>query len=408
MTVQSLFKQRSTIYMKQLSRYMKYVLNDHFVLALLLLLGAAGFGYSNYIQTVQTGEFIPRLVLLILMTGAISIGNISTLLQQADRAFLLPLESELYPILKKAVWKSMMILALPLAFVSIAAMPLLASTMATVQLDMWPIFVATTIMLKIMDLNIEFMTYFVNDSTKRTTFQYLAKCIMIIGLASSLFINLLIGFVFSILVALLSLLLIRLNKQQHKSLQWDYVISREENRQQAIYRFINLFTEVSFIESHPKRLKVLDKLIALQSSRNKEIHYYYIVRTFYRNPSFSGLVIRLTLIGMLFFSFDTAPGLDLVIGLLFLYLIGFQLIPIYQQFKQNFYFQLYPIEETGKIKSIQRLITEVLAAVLLLFIGVSLFKSLFSSGLILIGGSLFIGLFTRLYLPKRLYRMEQY
>ena len=94
MTVISLFKQRTRIYQKQLSRYMKYVLNDHFVLAVLLLLGAGGFGYSNYVQTVSNGAILPRVILVIVMILVLSAGRITTLMQSADIVFLLPLEAE--------------------------------------------------------------------------------------------------------------------------------------------------------------------------------------------------------------------------------------------------------------------------------------------------------------------------
>lgn len=407
MTIQSLFKQRSSIHFKQLSRYMKYVLNDHFVLALLLILGAAGFGYSNYVQTIEQGAILPRLILLILMVGVVAGGTITTLMQQADIAFLLPLESEVIPVLKKGILKSLLVLAFPVAFVSAAAMPLLVATQG-ISFNVWPLFLVTSVLFKYIDLNFQFMSFFQSDVVKRGLYTHAGKMISLLGFTLSIFVELSIGLIFSLTIILIQFIYSKKMNQASNRLQWNDVIAKEENRQQKLYRFINLFTEVSFVESHPRRLKWLDKIIEFQSGKFPQPHYFYILRSFYRNPSYSGLVSRLVLIGVLLISFSTTIVLNLMLSVLFLYLIGFQLMPIYQQFKQNFYFQLYPIQETGKIKSIQRLITEVLAVVLVIFTLTGLARDIYSGASILLVGIIFILLFTRLYIPKRLKRMEQF
>ncbi|WP_225744390.1 ABC transporter permease [Marinilactibacillus sp. Marseille-P9653] len=407
MTIQSLFKQRSSIHFKQLSRYMKYVLNDHFVLALLLVLGAAGFGYSNYVQTIEQGAILPRFILLILMVGVVASGTITTLMQQADIVFLLPLESEVIPVLKKSVWKSLLVLAFPVAFVSAAAMPLLVVTQG-INFNIWPLFLVTSVLFKYIDLNFQFMSFFQSDVLKKGLYTHAGKMISLFGFTLSIFVGLSFGLFFSLIIVLIQFIYSKKMDRNSNRLQWNDVIEKEENRQQKLFRFINLFTEVSFVESHPRRLRWLDKVIDFQSGKSPQPHYFYILRSFYRNPSYSGLVSRLVLIGILLISFSTMIVLNLMLAVLFLYLIGFQLMPIYQQFKQNFYFQLYPIQETGKIISIQRLITEVLAVVLVIFTLTGLAKDIYSGASLFLGGGVFILMFTRLYLPKRLKRMEQF
>ncbi|API89092.1 hypothetical protein BKP56_07420 [Marinilactibacillus sp. 15R] len=405
MTVISLFKQRTAIYQKQLSRYMKYVLNDHFVLALLLLLGAGGFGYSNYVQTLSEGAVLPRIILVMIMTLVISTGTIATLMQAADVVFLLPLEQEVKKILEKNVWKSFILLAIPLSFVSAAAMPLLVVTLQ-IEFSNWPVFLATVLLLKYFDLRVQYSAFLEKDHGKRRLMISIVKILSAVGMIFSIFVNLYSGLILAVLLVLAGTFYLKRFYGNDKSLQWTIIIEKEENRLQKIYRFINLFTEVSFIEQHPNRLKWLDKWIEIQSRKNKDPHYYYIVRSFYRNQSYSGLVLRLTLIGILLILFIPGTIIKLILTILFLYLIGFQLIPIYQQFKQNFYFQLYPVKETGKIKSIQRLIGEILSIVAIIFIGVNLTQEMSSSGIMFIGSLIFIYGFTIYYLPRRLRKME--
>lgn len=405
MTVTSLFKQRNRIYHKQLSRYMKYVLNDHFVLAILLMLGAGGFGYSNYVQTLSAGAVVPRIVLLIVLTLAISSGSIATLVQSADVAFLLPMEDEVKKVIERDVWKSFILLAVPLSFISAAAMPLLVVTLQ-VEFQTWPVFLATILLLKLFELRGQYASFLEKDYTKRILLVSTGKILSLIGITTSIFVNIYAGLLLVIILVLFGTFYLKKLYRSNKSLQWTVVIEKEENRLQKLYRFINLFTEVSFLESHPNRLKWLDKWIQVQSRKNPGAHYYYIIRSFYRNQSYSGLVLRLTLIGSLLILFSSGMFLKLTLTILFLYLIGFQLIPIKQQFKQNFYFQLYPVEETGKIKSIQRLIAEVLLIVAVIFILINSTQDFYSTAVILVGSVLFIIGFIKYYLPKRLERME--
>ena len=42
-----LWKKRQAKHQKQMFKYLRYVLNDHFVLALLFLLGGLGLSYSD-------------------------------------------------------------------------------------------------------------------------------------------------------------------------------------------------------------------------------------------------------------------------------------------------------------------------------------------------------------------------
>ena len=55
------------------------------------------------------------------------------------------------------------------------------------------------------------------------------------------------------------------------------------------------------------------------------------------------------------------------IGSLFLYLIGFQLLPLYSQFRYMILVQLYPIPESQKSGALQRLLTWLLTFVAVLF-----------------------------------------
>ncbi|MEL5940452.1 ABC transporter permease, partial [Tetragenococcus halophilus] len=49
--MKAFFQARLKKHQKRILRYMKYVLNDHFVLMMTFLLGGIGFYYSNWLKT---------------------------------------------------------------------------------------------------------------------------------------------------------------------------------------------------------------------------------------------------------------------------------------------------------------------------------------------------------------------
>lgn len=102
--MQELWKQRLHAYQKQVFKYLKYVLNDHFVLAMLFVLGGIALTYTNFLKTVTvTDDYTwtkPIVILLLLIV--LQLGRGATLLQPADELFLVPQEYQLPIYLKKA------------------------------------------------------------------------------------------------------------------------------------------------------------------------------------------------------------------------------------------------------------------------------------------------------------------
>ena len=47
MTLESVLAKRRAMYQKRLSKYVKYVMNDHFVIAMLFLIGAVEIGRAH-------------------------------------------------------------------------------------------------------------------------------------------------------------------------------------------------------------------------------------------------------------------------------------------------------------------------------------------------------------------------
>src|SRR5690625_6530846 len=94
MTLKQLFQKRYTLYIKNLLKYARIIINDHFVLILFILIGAGGSTYSQFLETVTEGMVEPRLLVVLLFFFVASTGIVTLLLYPAYRVFFFPIERE--------------------------------------------------------------------------------------------------------------------------------------------------------------------------------------------------------------------------------------------------------------------------------------------------------------------------
>lgn len=96
----------------------------------------------------------------------------------------------------------------------------------------------------------------------------------------------------------------------------------------------------------------------------------------------------------------------LVVALLFVYLIGFQLIPMYTQFDYMVMTQLYPIS-IEKQAAIRRLISGALSVAAIIFGGIVCLRlGSLQNSLIILGALIVeVVIFTKMYVPMRLNKL---
>lgn len=406
MTLDELFKQRKSIHQKQLSRYMKYVFNDHFVIALLFLLGAAGFGYSEYVNTLDTGDVAPQIFLVGILTLFLSFGGVATLLKPADVAFILPKEDFFFSIVKQLTIRSFFMLSIPIGMISAIAMPVLVRT-GSMSFKEWPLLFLTMAGWKLIELISRLYLFQEAGFGKRNWISAGIRLLTFISLFVSVFAAPFLGFILSSVSVVLVWIIFNGEVFKKRRWQWEEMIHSESRRLQNIYRFINLFTDVPFISIHTKRLKFLDGWINWLSNHWKEVPFFYLIRVFYRNTTYSGLALRLTVIGSLLIYFSDLFVLALLLNVLFLYLIGFQLMPLLQHLENNLYFRLYPIGSKGKMEAVKRLIFQVMIASSIVFSVFSHPIGIFESGAVLVADMIFSFCFSYLYLPSRLQKANK-
>lgn len=399
--MQALWQKRVQKHIQEQVKYLRLVFNDHFVIAIIFLLGALGYTYANAVKGLDPQAWWLKPVLSLVLLAAVSFGRLATLLKEADSVFLLPKESGLVTYLKPARLYSSWLPLIAMAFVTLLVAPLL---LITKTVPAWHIAVAliTLVIIKDRRFSIQLRQWYQADETQATKGLSLILDLAIIASQLYRWLNL-VG-------VLVALGLAYYQRQQLARVQktqlfdWLAAVGAEDSRMGRIYRLYNLFTDVPGLSSQVKRRRYLDGLLKPITAKPANTYLYLYARGFLRGTEFSGLYIRLVVLGGIILCFSHIWWLSLALGLLLIYLVGFQLLPFYNQYDQIIFTHLYPVSTTKRIQAFSQLMRTLLLLQALLF-SVILLVTLgmtIQVGLSVLALFVLVIGFVQFYLPKRL------
>lgn len=399
--MRALWQKRVQKHIQEQVKYLRLVFNDHFVIAIIFLLGALGYTYANAVKGLDPQAWWLKPVLSLVLLAAVSFGRLATLLKEADSVFLLPKESGLVTYLKSARLYSSWLPLIAMAFVTLLVAPLL---LITKTVPAWHIAVAliTLVIIKDRRFSIQLRQWYQADETQATKGLSLILDLAIIASQLYQWLNL-VG-------VLVALGLAYYQRQQLARVQktqlfdWLAAVGAEDSRMGRIYRLYNLFTDVPGLSSQVKRRRYLDGLLKPITAKPANTYLYLYARGFLRGTEFSGLYIRLVVLGGIILCFSHIWWLSLALGLLLIYLVGFQLLPFYNQYDQIIFTHLYPVSTTKRIQAFSQLMRTLLLLQALLF-SVILLVTLgmtIQVGLSVLALFVLVIGFVQFYLPKRL------
>ncbi|KRM23932.1 ABC transporter permease [Latilactobacillus graminis] len=400
--MQELWQKRVQKHVQEQVKYLRLVFNDHFVIAIIFLLGALGYTYANAVKGIvnpQVWWMKPGLSLVLLAT--VSFGRLATLLKEADHVFLRPKESDLVWYLKAARLYSSWLPLIAIGFITLLLAPLL---LITKTWSSWNFIFLLWTLLAIKDrrFTMQLQQWYQANQRQKGWFMWFLIDWLVIASQLYQWVNL-VGFV----IALISAYYQRqqLGKIQKTQLfDWLQAVSDEDSRIGRIYRLYNLFTDVPGLSSQVKRRRYLDGLLKLIAIRPANTYLYLYTRGFLRGTEFSGLYLRLVLLGGIILCFSHLWWLSFALGCLLIYLVGFQLLPFYNQYDQIIFTHLYPVAPASQMHAFKQLLRTLLlvqatffSIILLVTLGVTVEVGLSIVGLF----GLVIG-FIQVYLPNRL------
>ena len=346
--MKDLFLKRKQAFRKECVGYLRYVLNDHFVLFLLVLIGFLAYQYSQLLQHFPENHWPILLFLGIVSVLLLAWGGIATYMEGPDKLFLLVSEEEVKSHLKGQTVRSLVFWL----FVQTLFLLLFA-----------PLFLAMGYGLPV------FLIYVLLLGT--------GKYLLFRQKASKFF--------------------------TETGLDWDYVIAQESKRKQVLLRFFALFTQVKGVSNSVKRRAYLDFILRTVQKVPSKIWQNLYLRSYLRNGDLFALSLRLLFLSLLAVIFIEQAWIATAVVVLFNYLLLFQLLALYHAFDYQYLTQLFPLEKGEKEKGLKQIVVGVGSAVLLLelLVGAVVFQEKIAL-LALVGASLFLQLF---YLPYQLKRL---
>ena len=399
----ALWKERFRHFLKEVRTYSKYVFNDHLKFIFVFIIGAGAYYYQQWLQTLTT-SFPTALVMAVLIGLVLTAGSIQTLLKEADLVYLLPVEEKLKPYFTKAFLFTFMIQLYIIAIVAAALAPLYFQQMkqtgagyiwivlAFVIVKAWNLFVAWEKSF-LTDQNIQRADWFIRFILNGLFVYFLVERTSVL-------------FIGGIVLLMVLYLAIMHQMVKGKPLNWEYLISEEGKKMMLLYRIANMFVDVPALKERVSRRKWLDFILSIIGE--KRTYLYLYTRTFLRSGNYFGLYVRLLALGGVILYFIPFLYGRFIVSLIFLYLIGYQLLTLWKHHRMKIWLDLYPVGGEEKKKDFLTLLNAILiiGSVIFTVIFALATKDFMMTGILLIVSILFSIGFVYQYGAKRIERLN--
>ena len=325
-----LFETRVRKYQKKSMKYMRYVLNDHFLIVLFFLFGFIMVQYSSWIQSIRVLE-LPLLGLIgALLASVPFFGGIATLLEPADGIFLSVVGQDFKVYLQKAIRRSWMLPILVMLAATGIIFPIVAQAFGT-NLSMFVKLFLLQVFFK--DLLFRCTKYAYRGVLHFTWMEKLGIYMIAVVNFFGMFLWISEGWSIVLLVipVLLSIFVEQYYGKAAFVYQFDKMIEMELERQQRIYRLFALFVDVPMLHKpHAHRRTYLDGVLKMLVGNQPSGHRYLVSHTVIRTSQYMSLLLQLAVVSFVVALFSQPYYWNFIVNALLMMLLGFQLVGVIQ------------------------------------------------------------------------------
>lgn len=361
MNEKHLWNQRTEERLREIFRYGRYMFNDHLLIVLLFAIGGGAFYYKDWVTTLDE-HFPTALLFAVIFSISLSCGNVITFLKEADKVFLLPVETQLK---KYFVRSYFLTIVWRLCITFLIFLVLVPIYLQTVHNGLLPIFALLLVILQAGNLYIRWKMDFDQDQSS------IVWDVIIRLLLNGSIVFFFIGeryWLSAITIIIFCFYGMYFHvRLSNRGLPWERLIANEEKRMAFFYRVANMFTDVPQLRNPVKRRKWADIFMNVHRWSPNHTYSFLFVRTFFRSGDYFGLFTRLTIIAILLIWGLDGSYIAFAVALLFIYLTGFQLISLWKHYDDVLWPDLYPIREEVKRTSFLKLIRNVLVVQTIIF-----------------------------------------
>ena len=397
-----LFTKRRQRHFMMLLKYWRLVFNDHFVIALFFLFGALAYGYSEWLPTLSANQWWPRFLLIAWFVLLAQIGRLATLIKRPDPVFLLPQVRAMDGYLRRAYLYSLVLAEGMTLAGTFAALPFALITERLSTVDIVAVFLTAVVtkddwlFTARKSINLRW-----SKQGWRTQAEYWLNPLL--AAAVTWLVSPLLGLAVAVILDVAMRLVYR-----ELTIDWQAAVKMESNRMYSVYRFFLPFTAAPSLLGNVKRRRWANGLVRWLSNGHRPWAYLY-ARGFVRNTDISGIVIRLTLLGMVLAFLVPLQWLNTALVVLFIYLIATQLMPLYGQYDANVLTHLYPVQTEERVRDFQRLLIRVtvIEATLIVLASIGLHFDWRGFLLNLVLAIIEVGVLTRFYFKLRIKKLSE-
>lgn len=358
----ALFKKRFKGHIKSVMRYAQYILNGHIAIALIFLVVALAVIYQQFILNLPDA-FPVSLVMSLILSLVILYNPIQTFTKEADLVFLLPAKTQLMGFFYRGLVYSFVIQSYLMVLTLAALSPLYHAR-----------FISGNYLLIILLFFIFKIWHFILNWV---SLRFRNRVFLIYTKWWGFAIQLMVWYTYLndwtvlFIVTLLCLFLTMgyiFHESSKYTLALDGLIINDQHRMERFYRLASLFTDVRELSTRVKKRRLLSHLITSRIPVKQHQTYTYLYRlTFSRSQDYLGLYSRLIMIGSMILYVIEQPFFSLGVGLLFVYLIGIQLLPLFSHHDTKLWLILYPTDKVEKKQAFLKQLILLLGLVVIVF-----------------------------------------
>ncbi|BDR58510.1 ABC transporter permease [Xylocopilactobacillus apicola] len=389
--MKSIFRKRFQENLVSNTKYLRYVFNDHFVLILLILVGYFAYLYSQNLNLIL--RFNPWLLkILIGLTFLVQLKsfNLVTLLKEPDQSFILPVISDLKLTFRFSTFYSLILPTITFGLTTIALTPILHGLDSSFKIVSGLALTLSLIFLELARFAHFKLEIYSKKESLSAKLAFNGILIVVLGLILLFSVYWGLGISFIIWVGFCL-------RPKSKVLQVQMAIQSELRRQGRVRKFYSLFVDLPDQIVPVRRRKFLD---FLKSKKSFQENLFLV--TFLRSGTYLGLFIRLLLINSVVIFLLKGDLFSLVLSVVFLYLLMFQLIPIFKEANDRIWFKIFPVLPNRWMEKFQIFLLKIGIVYTVIIAGIMLVNNAMNALLFLGGGIIFTILFVKFYLVRRL------
>ena len=326
----TIFEARVRKYQKKSMKYIRYMLNDHFLIVLFFLFGFIMVQYSSWIQTIRVLEW-PLLGLLAVLLASIPFfGGIATLVEPADAIFLSVVGQDFKGYLQKAIRRSWVLPLLVMLVSTGITFPIVAQAFGT-NMSMFVKLFLLQVLFK--DLLFRCTKYAYRGVLHFTWMEKIGVYLIAVANFFGMLLWISEGWSFALFVIpiLLSIFIEQYYGKAAFVYRFNSMIELELTRQQRIYRLYALFVDVPMVHKpQAQRRSYLDAVLKLLVGKNPSGHRYLVSRTVVRTSQYMSLLLQLAVVSFVVALFSQEYYWDFIVNALLVMLLGFQLVGVIQ------------------------------------------------------------------------------